>query len=312
MCLNCTHMCRADRRQSSGRGSPVWNPRLSHFECVNFNLPVTRTVALHPRRRPFGQSAGRQSQSPQSDPQALSTSQCVKRLNSFSGQWAHFTFLSSPVTGLEEKPHNNIHRGRKKALFKPCQERPWNKNWCVCRRRKTKKRREWGGMESVVDEWLREQNVKREKPARVEDTALWPSQWTRWASDWRAQWVSEWVSEWETESYVQVRLMSTNRCCSEAACGDWVVLLFAMLLFFRLKPGVGCKEKGREKWKGRWAFVCVCVHLRVSEVEKSGRVLVWLNDGSPQTDSLISAPFLCKCVCVCGTCMCVHDRKTTI
>lgn len=43
MGLNCTHMCRAAHARALVRLSDV-NPGLFHFEYVNFNLPVTRSV----------------------------------------------------------------------------------------------------------------------------------------------------------------------------------------------------------------------------------------------------------------------------
>lgn len=43
ICLNCTHMCGVADVRAVARLSDV-NPGLFSFECVNFNLPVIRTV----------------------------------------------------------------------------------------------------------------------------------------------------------------------------------------------------------------------------------------------------------------------------
>lgn len=135
VCLNCTHMCTAADARALTRLSDV-NPRLFHFEYVNLSLPVTLSV----RQSAFSSTltafqsvywpTGTLTLATQSVP---STSQCVKRLHSFSASKSvkpasQPTFLLSSVTVVIKAGgglHNNIHReGGKKVFFfflKSCQ-----------------------------------------------------------------------------------------------------------------------------------------------------------------------------------------------
>lgn len=102
VCLNCTHMCTAAHARALARLSDV-NPRLFHFEYVNLSLPVTPSV----RQSAFSSTltafqsvywqTGTLTLATQSVP---STSQCVKRLHSFSASKSASQPASQPASPL--------------------------------------------------------------------------------------------------------------------------------------------------------------------------------------------------------------------